>query len=406
MSDPQRIDCCIVGAGPAGMILGLLMARVGLNVTVLERHKDFDRDFRGDTVHASTLELLDQIGLAERVLELPHAKMRSMTLTTPKRTLELARFDRLPSRFPYVAIMPQASFLEFLCEVAESYSNFRCIRGANVRSLVEEDGSTCGVVVRADSGETTFRASLTVAADGRFSRLRKVAGLTAKTTAPPMDVAWFRVPRFAADGYDTGGLFIGGGRMLVCLPRPQTWQIGYVFPKGDFRSLKDQGLPTFRNSLKETAPWLGDRVESITKWADVHLLSVSADCLTRWYKPGLLLIGDAAHVMSPVGGVGINMAISDAVETANVLAQPGDPLLRAGPPPESALAEVQKRRTMATRITQGFQSRVQNTLVKRAIAEKDFDLPGPVKMIMATPGLRQLPLRVVGLGLPQTRLSL
>ncbi len=388
------------------MMLGLLMARAGLDVTVLEMHKDFDRDFRGDTVHASTLEVLDQIGLADRVLELPHSKMRSITLTTPSRTLEVARLDRLPSRFPYVAVMPQVRFLEFLCEVAEGYPNFRCLRGAAVQSLLEENSQIRGVTLQREGKEETLEASLTVAADGRFSRCRKLSGLSATASSPPMDVCWLRLPRTEKDGYDSGGFFIGAGRMLVCLPRPDAWQIGYVFPKGDFAKVKEQGLEAFRNTFQEVAPWLGERVNTIDDWSKVHLLCVRADCLQRWYKPGLLLIGDAAHVMSPVGGVGINMAIGDAVEAANVLAQPTHPLLQEGPVSERALADVQRRRMRATRTTQTLQRRIQDTLVRRALAGKEFDLPAPVKIILATPVLRQLPLRIFGLGWPQSRLEI
>ncbi len=399
-----RQDCIIVGAGPAGMMLGFLLARAGLEVTVLEAQPDFERDFRGDTVHASTLEVLDQIGLADRLLELPHARMCSVSLHTPERTIEVARLDRLRSRFPFVAIMPQSAFLEFLCREAERYAGFRCLRGAAVRSLIEEDGRVAGVVARSAGVDVSLRASLTVAADGRFSRLRKLGGFTARSVAPPMDVCWLRVPRESGDGHETGAFFVGGGRFLVCIPRAASWQIGYVFPKGDFQSLRARGLDAFHAGVRETAPWLGERIEHVRDWADVHLLAVAADCVERWYRPGLLLIGDAAHVMSPVGGVGINMAIADAVEAANVLAAPGAPALAEGPPGEALLGRIQRRRLPATRITQGLQGGIQATLVRRAIDGRPFDLPLPVKIVTAIPGLRQLPIRIFSLGLPRARL--
>ncbi|MEZ5557699.1 MAG: FAD-dependent oxidoreductase [Pseudomonadales bacterium] len=405
-SQPESVDCCIVGAGPAGMMLGLLMARVGLEVRVLEMHQDFERDFRGDTVHASTLELLDQIGLADRLLALPHARLRHMALHTPTRTIEVADFSRLPSRFPFVAVMPQARFLEFLCAEAERYPGFRCIRGAAVQDLLREDGVVRGVSMHHEGRLQPLRAALTVAADGRFSRIRKLSGLAAERSAPPMDVCWLRLPRRSSDGHDTGAFFVGGGRMLVCLPRAQSWQIGYVFPKGDFAQLRAQGLSALHAAVAETAPWLADRVRSVAAWSDVHLLSVRADCLSRWHRDGLLLIGDAAHVMSPVGGVGINVAIGDAVAAANVLAQPEAALLQRGKPPESALQRIQSRRLRAVRLTQAVQSAIQRTLVKRALSGRPFDLPAPLKLLLATPGLRQLPVRIFALGIPRERLVL
>jgi 2-polyprenyl-6-methoxyphenol hydroxylase-like FAD-dependent oxidoreductase len=388
------------------MVLGLLLARVGLSVTVLESQPDFDRDFRGDTLHASTLEMLNQIGLADRVLELPHVKLREMSLNAGDRSFQLADFGRLPSPYPYIAIMPQADFLEFIASEASRHPGFSCLTNAAVVDIEQSDGRVVGVRYRRAGMEQKLRANLVVAADGRFSRLRKLAGLTAEERAAPMDVCWFRLPRRDEDGFEAGGFFIGHGRMLICIPRVGEWQIGYVFPKGDFHEVRERGITQFRADIASTVPWLADRSAGIEDFSDVHLLNVKADCLPVWHKNGLLLIGDAAHVMSPVGGVGINAAISDAVEAANVLGYEGvTPLLAAGPPEESVLARIQQRRARPTRIIQAVQSRVQTLLVERALSGDAFEIPAPARILFRTPGLRQLPIRIFALGVSRTRLS-
>ncbi|MGE0623635.1 MAG: FAD-dependent oxidoreductase [Pseudomonadales bacterium] len=404
MNEP--VSCCIVGGGPAGMVLGMLLARAGLTATVLESQPDFDRDFRGDTLHASTLEMLEQISLADRALAIPHAKLRQLSIHSGQTHQVLADFSRLRSRYPYIAIMPQADFLEFLCTEAERYPGFRCLKSAPVTGLIEDGDRVRGVRFRHNGGEHVLHANLVVAADGRFSRLRRLARVEPDVRAAPMDVCWFRLPRRAADGFETGGFFIGGGRMLIAIPRPESWQIGYVFPKGDFNDLRSAGLEAFRAAVSRTAPWLADRVTEIRDFADVHLLNVKADCLLTWHRPGLLFIGDAAHIMSPVGGVGINAAIADAVETANVLAHPDHPRLADGPPAEALLAEIQRRRWRPTRIIQGVQSRIQEVLVRRALTEQAFELPTPLRMLLAVPGIRQIPIRIFALGVSRTRLEI
>lgn len=389
-------------------MLGLLMARVGLQVTVLERYANFDRDFRGDTVHASTLEVLDQLGLADAVLALPHSKLRKLGVQTPHKSIDLVSFDGLPTKYPYVAIMPQAQFLELLCAQAELYPNFRCIRGASAQALLggtSPQESVVGVTYRHNEESFELNAKLTVAADGRFSRLRKLSGLKAKKSAPPMDVCWLRLPRLPGDGFDSGGFFVGHGRMLVCLPRPDAWQLGYVVVKGSYAQLQEEGLPAFRESLLQLAGWLGKRVDLIQQWDRLHLLNIQSDCLERWYKPGLLMLGDAAHVMSPVGGVGINMAIADAVEAANVLANPDGPALAQASVDTALLARVQKRRMLATGIIQRFQATVQDQVVKRALRDEPFDLPWFAKLVLAVPWLNRIPRRVLALGFPKARLQ-
>jgi 2-polyprenyl-6-methoxyphenol hydroxylase-like FAD-dependent oxidoreductase len=247
-------------------------------------------------------------------------------------------------------------------------------------------------------------ASLTVAADGRFSRLRKLAGLSAVDRSAPMDVCWLRLPRLEEDGYEAGAFFFGNGRMLVCIPRPEEWQMGYVFPKGDYSSMKTEGIAAFRDSLRATAPWLGDRVDSLTDFSQVHLLNVKADCMDVWHTDGLLFIGDAAHIMSPVGGIGINIAISDAVEAANVLAKPTAPILGTRLPTEADLAEIQRRRARPVRIVQAIQSGIQDVMIERAISGGAFELPLPARVLLGTPWLRRFPMRVFAFGVSRTRL--
>ena len=402
ISETRHTGCCIVGGGPGGVMLALLLARGGVPVTLLEAHHDFDRDFRGDTVHPSTLEVLDQIWLADLLHELPHAKMRAVRIISPTGAYTLAEFKRLRTRFPYILIMPQSRFLEFLAGAAKRYPHFRLAMGANVRRLVEEAGVVRGVRYRHGDGWCEVRAPLTVAADGRFSRLCKLAGLEPVSQSPAMDVLWFRLPRKPEDRHEQGAFHVGAGHFLVLLTRPEQWQVGYVFPKGGYQKLKAEGLGSLQRSIAALVPWLADRVSLLEDWKQFTVLSVDSNRLPCWHRPGLLLIGDAAHVMSPVGGVGINYAIGDAVEAANVLAGP----LRKGRVMERDLVEVQRRREWPTRVSQSFQSIIQQRIVGQALdSAQPFHLPLPLRLILQVPGLRNLPARLVAFGIHRVRLE-
>jgi 2-polyprenyl-6-methoxyphenol hydroxylase-like FAD-dependent oxidoreductase len=393
--------CCIVGAGPAGVMLSLLLVRAGIRVTLLEAQRDFDRDFRGDTIHPSTLEVLDQIGLARRLHELPHVKAKSFRFVSRTATDEAAVFSRLPTPFPYMMIMPQARFLEFLVEEARRYAHFELVLGAHVDRLIDENGAVRGVGYRAGDGSGEVRAALTVATDGRFSRVRKLAALEPVKQSGAMEILWFRLPRRAGDEHDEAAIDVGPREVVAVLGRQHEWQLGYVGPPGRYRQVKAAGIEAFRQSIAALLPWLADRVAQLQAWDQISLLSVEASRLARWHRPGLLLLGDAAHVMLPVGGVGINCAIADAVEAANVLAEP----LRRGAPDERHLAEVQRRREGVTKIIQRFQARIQNGMVLAFESGRAFRLPLPLRLVQRVPWLRDLPPRIPAFGVRRVRLE-
>lgn len=412
--------CCIVGGGPAGMVLALLLGRAGIQTTLLEEHHDFERDFRGDTVHPSTMELMDDLGLADRLLELPHAKIHRLMFDGPSGPVVLADLSRLKTKFPYITMMPQARFLDFLAGEMSKMPSVRLIMGAAVHGLLwddswglsgvadrpppdqgvgaspgidrslPEDATVRGVHYRTRGGQHDLRAPLTIGADGRFSRLRRLAGFQLESSAPPMDVLWFRLPRHPGDPDDTRGK-IGKGHLMVILNRGDEWQIAYVIAKGAYKEIHDAGLPAFRQAIAEMAPEFADRVDEIQDWRQTSLLSVEAGRIKQWFRPGLLLIGDAAHVMSPVGGVGINYAIQDAVVAANVLREP----LQQGRLRLRDLAAVQRQREIPTRIIQRFQKIAQEQVVTRALASDAQMQPPPV---MRLPVLRDLVPRLVAQG--------
>lgn len=308
----SETTCCIVGGGPAGAMLGLLLARKGVDVLVLEKHGDFLRDFRGDTIHPSTMEIMSDLGLAVRLLSLKHTKVSRLRFRTPQGTATLADFSHLKTRFPYVTFMPQWDFLDFVTGEAARYPNFRLQMNAEVEELIEEYGVIRGIHYQTSDGSHEVRASLTVAADGHSSRVRERSRLEVVGTAPPIDVLWFRLPRREGDPGETSG-YLGRGRFLVLIDRGDYWQIAYVVPKGAEDRVRAGGLEAFKESIRATVPELADQVDELRDWDQVKLLSVQVNRLRLWYLPGLLCIGDAAHAMSPVGGVGINLAIHDAV---------------------------------------------------------------------------------------------
>jgi 2-polyprenyl-6-methoxyphenol hydroxylase-like FAD-dependent oxidoreductase len=387
----EQITCCVVGAGPAGAVLAYMLARKGISVALLEAHLDFDRDFRGDTIHPSILEVMDELGLADDLLKLPHTRLDSMSAQGGEGPFTLADFSHLKTKFPFIAFMPQARFLAFITDQAKRFPNFHLHLGARVEEVNEEDGVVRGVRYRAQDGMQELRALLTVGADGRFSRLRRLGGVEAVASSPPMDVLWFRLSRKPEDSHGVQARF-GSGHVLIELEREEQWQIGFVIVKGTFQEFKAAGLEALRQAITETAPELADRVSELQDWHQVSVLSVEADRLTRWYKPGLLLIGDAAHVMSPVGGNGINYAVMDAVATANLLSEP----LLSGHVSEDDLARVQHRRERPTQIIQAIVNQMQERLIKSAL---DPDKQVQVPRFLRWPVVREIPARIVAFGI-------
>ncbi len=400
----EQTSCCIVGGGPGGAMLALFLARRGVPVTLLEMHKDFDREFRGDTIHPSVMEILDQIGLADKLHEIPHTKVTGPTIQFadgPFRPLDLGR---LKTRFPYILLVPQARFLEFITGEASKYPQFKLVMRAQVQQMVEEDGVVRGVRCLAPDGMHEIRATLTVGADGRFSLLRRLAGIEPIKTSPPMDILWFRLPKLPGEPEITGGLFggIGRGRILVMLERTDHWQAGLVFPKGQYQELRAKGVEAVRQSITEIEPHFARHAEYLTDWHQLTLLSVESSRCPIWHKPGLLLIGDAAHVMSPVGGVGINYAIQDAAVAANVLTKP----LLAGSVSDANLAEVQRQREWPTRAIQAMQSFMQKNLIGGALrAQTAMTIPWQFRLFFRIPFLRDLPAWMIAFGIRRVRLT-
>ena len=388
----RESTCCIVGGGPAGVMLGLLLARQRVDVLVLEKHADFLRDFRGDTVHPSTLRIMDELGYIDEFLRLPHTKMTQVTMEMPEGSVTFADFSKLPGPFRYVAFMPQWDFLSFLTDEARHFSNFELLMRSEVTGIIEEADRIVGVRAETPDGPLEVRSDLVVAADGRHSVVRRCAGLEPIASSAPMDVLWFRLTRRPDE--EAPFFRAGPGYVLVSINRGDYWQVAYVIPKGSFATVESSGLEELRRNIAKLLPSLADRVAEIREWDQVKLLSVRVDRLRQWYRPGLLCIGDAAHAMSPAGGVGINLAIQDAVATANILG----PVLRRHPPSIRDLRRVQRRRELLTRLTQAFQVRVLRGLYPDDSAgeRKPATI---VKAFQHLPVLRRLAAHFIGLGI-------
>jgi 2-polyprenyl-6-methoxyphenol hydroxylase-like FAD-dependent oxidoreductase len=387
--------CCIAGGGPAGIMLGFLLARAGIDVVVLEKHADFLRDFRGDTVHPSTLEVLYELGLLEGFLKRPHQEVRQLAGYIGPYEVPIADLSHLPTHCKFVALMPQWDFLNFMAESAQRYPGFHLRMETEAFDLIQEAGEVRGIRAKAKNGELEIRADLTVAADGRHSILRERAGLEVIQLGAPIDVLWMRISRKPGDPKQALGR-VDAGKFLVMLDRDQYWQCAFIIPKGGLDALRQKGLASFREDIAGIAPFLADRVNELKDWDDIQLLSVAVDRLRRWHRPGLLCIGDAAHAMSPVGGVGINLAIQDAVAAANILA---DPLSRDSVS-ERHLENIQRRRTFPTRATQRLQIFLQDRVITPTLRSttKIQSLPFPLKLLRELPVLRRIPARVIGIG--------
>jgi len=393
-AEMMSVRCCIAGGGPAGMMLGLLLARAGVDVLVLEKHADFLRDFRGDTLHPSTLEVMHELGLLEGLLGLPHQKVTRLRGQFGDLALTVADFSHLPTQCRFIAFMPQWDFLNFLAKEGGRYPTFQLRMRTEVTDLIEEAGVIVGVRAQTANGSLEVRGRLVAGADGQHSVVRARAGLQVEEFGAPMDVLWFRLPRRSSDPEDPIGRF-DTGRIFIMLNRGQYWQCGFVIHKGSLDQLQARGLQAFRDNVAQLAPFLADRVGELQDWEAIKLLTVQVDRLRQWYRRGLLCIGDAAHAMSPVGGVGINLAIQDAVAAANLLAAP----LRSDRLTTDDLRRVQERRDRPTRVTQRAQLFIQDRVIRRVLRSSDRLIPPlPIRLLARFPFLARFPARLIGLG--------
>jgi 2-polyprenyl-6-methoxyphenol hydroxylase-like FAD-dependent oxidoreductase len=390
-----KVRCCIVGGGPAGMMLGYLLGRAGIDVVVLEKHADFFRDFRGDTVHPSTLQVMDELGLSDGFLKLPHQRLQKMDGMFGGASVRIADLGRLNVKFPFIAFMPQWDFLNFLRESGNKFKSLKVMMSTEATDLVQDGARITGVRAKTPEGMIDIEADLTVACDGRHSLLRERAGLAVEEIGAPMDVLWFRAGKRANE---TESVFarVDPGSMMVTFDRGDYWQCAYVIAKGQYDTVKAGGLPALLDDVARMAPILKSGLADVKSWDDVKLLTVAINRLTRWTRPGLLCIGDAAHAMSPIGGVGVNLAVQDAVATANLLAAK----LVNGCPPEDELDAVRRRREFPVRMTQRMQVVAQNNIVSAALKPGGAPLKVPlaVRLITAVPWLQGITARFIGLG--------
>jgi 2-polyprenyl-6-methoxyphenol hydroxylase-like FAD-dependent oxidoreductase len=394
MDEAIETRCCIAGGGPAGMMLGFLLARMGVEVVVLEKHRDFLRDFRGDTIHPSTLDVMYELGLLDEFLRRPHQELLELAGQVGADVVTIADFRHLATHCKFLALMPQWDFLDFLKQHAQRYPTFRLIMEAEVTGLIEENGVVAGVRGQTPRGSLDVRAGLVVGADGRHSVVRSRAGLNVKDLGAPMDVMWMRISRRPDDRAQTFG-HVDRGRILVLLNRETYWQAAFVIAKGEAGRIRERGLEAFQEEIGRLEPSLRSRLQEIRDWNDVSLLTVTVDRLAEWSRAGLLCIGDAAHAMSPIGGVGINLAIQDAVAAANILG----PTLAQRAPSASELQAVQRRRSFPTRATQRLQLTIQNNIIRRVLGSAEpLSLPWPLKLLRRWPILRRIPARLVGVG--------
>jgi 2-polyprenyl-6-methoxyphenol hydroxylase-like FAD-dependent oxidoreductase len=389
----MSVRCCIVGGGPAGMMLGYLLGRAGVETLVLEKHGDFLRDFRGDTVHPSTLQIMDELGLLEDFLKRPHQKIRRLQGQFGNATLRIADFERLDVRSRFIAFMPQWDFLNFLLEQGARFPSLRVLRNTEAIDLVRDGETIAGVVARTEHGVLTIRADLTIGCDGRHSIVRERAGLAVEDIGAPIDVLWFRVGK-DGDVTDPALLHAESGRLLVTIDRGDYWQCAFVIPKGTTEAVKAGGLPAFRTTIIEMLPALRDHIDDLKDWDEVKLLTVAIDRLKQWSRPGLLCIGDAAHAMSPVGGVGINLAVQDAVATANLLAAK----LRHGRPTAGDLRAIGARRLFPAKVIQAIQVQIQNRVINPTLHGGALKIPAVIKLVDAMPWLQGLTARIIGMG--------
>jgi 2-polyprenyl-6-methoxyphenol hydroxylase-like FAD-dependent oxidoreductase len=388
--------CCIVGGGPAGMMLGYLLGRAGIETVVLEKHTDFFRDFRGDTVHPSTLQIMHELGLIDDFLKLPHQQLQKMDGMFGGTKIRIADLSRVKANYPFIAFMPQWDFLNFLRARGEKFPQLKVMMNANATDLIWSGDSVTGVIADTPEGPVRIRAELTIGCDGRHSIVRERANLEVKEIGAPMDVLWFRAGR-RADENESLFARLEPGKMMVTFDRGDYWQCAYVIAKGQYAAVKARGLDAFRADITSMAPILKQGMADVKTWDDVKLLTVTINRLIRWVRPGLLCIGDAAHAMSPVGGVGVNLAVQDAVATANLLAA----RLAKGCPSEGELDAVRRRREFPVRMTQAMQTVIQNRIISIALKPGDHAFKAPlfVRVINAVPWLQGITARLIAIGI-------